>query len=99
MAQPDPTLWHVYRMLEFGDRVGYRQTVIDRLEHIPGADFARSYWRREFPALLSDRGFAPQALNPPRNKLERLISTREIDTLLRHPVTPDLEGVLERGEV
>ena len=57
------------------------------------------YWRREFPALLADRGYAAQALNPPRNKLERLISTREIDTLLRHPVTLDLEGILERGEV
>ena len=66
---------------------------------IAGSDFARHYWRREFPALLADRGFAAQALNPPRNKLERLISTREIDTLLRHPVTLDLEGILERGEV
>jgi hypothetical protein len=93
-----PTLWHVYRMLDFGDSP-YRETVIRRLEQVPGADFARHYWRREFPALLSDRGFAAQALNPPRNKLERLISTREIDTLLRHPVTLDLEGAIERGEV
>jgi hypothetical protein len=49
--------------------------------------------------LVSDRGYAAQALNPPRNKLERLISTREIDTLLRHPYSLDLEGILERGEV
>ena len=54
---------------------------------VPGSDFARDYWRREFPALIGDRGFAAQALNPPRNKLERLISTRETDILLRHPVT------------
>src|SRR5207237_7351417 len=46
-----------------------------------------------------DRGFAAQALNPARNKLERLISTHEIDTLLRHPVTLDLDGMLERGEI
>ena len=26
---------------------------LDRLEQIPGADFARYYWRREFPALLA----------------------------------------------
>ena len=48
---------------------------------------------------MVDRGYAAQALNPPRNKLERLISTSEIDTLLRHPVGIDLQGVLERGEV
>jgi hypothetical protein len=54
---------------------------------------------REFPALISDKGYAAQALNPPRNKIERLISTREIDTLLRHPARLDLEGILERGEV
>ena len=74
-------------------------SVVRRLAAIHGADFARAYWRREFPALIADRGYAAQALNPPRNKLERLISTREIDTLLRHPVTLDLEGILERGEV
>jgi hypothetical protein len=99
MAEPEPTLWHVYRMLEFGDRSDYRQSVVDRLQRIPGADFARNYWRREFPALLSDRGFAAQALNPPRNKIERLISTRETDLLLRHPQQIDLAAVIERGEV
>jgi hypothetical protein len=97
-VEREPTLWHVYRMLDFGDS-RYRQSVVRRLRGIPSADFARRYWRREFPALISDRGFAAQALNPSRNKLERLISTREIDTLLRHPVTLDLEGILERGEV
>jgi hypothetical protein len=93
-----PTLWHVYRLLESRDSP-YRESVARRLAQIPGNDFARHYWRREFPALIGDRGFAAAALNPPRNKLERLISTREIDTLLRHPVTLDLEGILERGEV
>jgi hypothetical protein len=99
MVEPKPTLWHVYRMLEFGARADYRQSVIERLERVRGADFARSYWRREFPALLSDRGYAAQALNPPRNKIERLISTRETDLLLRHPQQIDLAGVIERGEV
>ena len=93
-----PTLWHVYRLLDF-TQSPYRAAVVRRLEHVPGADFARHYWRREFPALISDHRFAAQALNPPRNKLERMMSTREIDTLLRHPVTLDIEGVLERGEV
>jgi hypothetical protein len=63
------------------------------------AEFARRYWQREFPSLIKDRGYAAQALNPPRNKIERLISTREIDTVLRHPVNLDLEGILRRGEV
>jgi hypothetical protein len=93
-----PTLWHVYRLLDF-TQSPYRTSVVRRLERVPGSGFARHYWRREFPALLSDHRFAAQALNPPRNKLERLISTHEIDTLLRHPMTLDLEGILERGEV
>jgi hypothetical protein len=93
-----PTLWHVYAMLDFGESA-YRRTVVRRLRNTPGAEFAHQYWRREFPALLKDRGFAAQALNPARNKLERLISTREIDTLLRHPATLDLEGILERREI
>ncbi len=94
-----PTFWHVYRMLDFQAESPYRQRVVESLEGVAGTDFARSYWRREFPALLGDRGFAAQALNPPRNKIERLISTSEIDLLLRHPVAIDLAGIIERGEV
>ncbi len=97
-VEPGPTLWHVHRMLEHGQS-DYRASVIERLTPIKSAVFARNYWDRDFPALLADRGYAAQALNPPRNKLERLISTREIDTLLRHPVTLDLERILEGGEV
>ncbi|MDP9223228.1 MAG: type IV secretion system DNA-binding domain-containing protein, partial [Actinomycetota bacterium] len=98
-VEPSPTLWHVYAMLAFGQTSSYRATVVPRLETIDGLEFAQNYWQNEFPALVSDRGYAAQALNPPRNKLERLISTREIDTLLRHPFSLHLEGVLERGEV
>lgn len=97
-VEVQPTLWHVYRMLDFGNS-NYRRRVVARLRKIPGADFAWAYWKREFPALLNDRGYAAQALNPPRNKLERLISTREIDTLLRHPHGLDLAAILQRGEV
>ena len=93
-----PTLWHVYRMLDV-EASHYRESVVRRLDGIAGAEFARAYWDLQFPALVADRGYAAQALNPPRNKLERLISTQEIDTLLRHPVTVDLEGVLDRGEI
>jgi hypothetical protein len=98
-VEPNPTLWHVYRMLELGGQADYRDSVVQRLESVPGNDFARNYWHRDFPALLGDRGFAAQALNPPRNKLERLISTRETDILLRHPQCIDLADVIERGEV
>lgn len=97
-VEPEPTLWHVYRMLDFGNS-NYRRRTVGRLRKVPGADFAWSYWNREFPALIKDRGYAAQALNPPRNKIERLISTREIDTVLRHPHALDLAGILERGEV
>jgi hypothetical protein len=98
-VEAEPTLWHVYRMLELGGASDYRDQVVLRLDRVPGSDFARSYWRRDFPALIGDKGWAAQALNPPRNKLERLISTRETDVLLRHPVTLDLAGVIERGEL
>ena len=97
--EPEPTLWHVYAMLDFAGASSYRERAIPRLDAVQGADFARNYWHNEFPALVGDRGWAAQALNPPRNKLERLISTREIDTLLRHPHAIDLDEILERGEI
>ena len=86
-------------MLDFGDsHVPRKRRRAPRQDRRAPTSRAH-YWHREFPALVADRGYAAQALNPPRNKLERLISTREIDTLLRHPVTLDLEGILERGEI
>jgi hypothetical protein len=97
-AIPEPTLWHAYRMLEFGDSA-FRDRVVAALDAVEGTDFARGYWRRDFPALAGDRGFAAAALNPPRNKLERLISTAQTDVLLRHPVSLDLATIVERGEV
>src|SRR3954467_9777075 len=97
-VEPDPTLWHVYRLLDV-TASPYREHVVHRLSGVSGAEFARAYWAIQFPALIADRRYAAQALNPPRNKLERLISTREIDTLLRHPHALDLTGILERGEV
>jgi hypothetical protein len=98
-VEPDPTLWHVYRMLDFRGQAHYRETVIHRLETLPGSDFALNYWRREFPALIENKGFAAPALNPPRNKLERLISTRETDLLLRHPNQLSLADVLQQAQV
>lgn len=98
-VEPEPTLWHVYKMLDFAKTSVYRLSVVRRLEATDGAEFALNYWRNDFPALVADRGYAAQSLNPPRNKLERLISTREIDTLLRHPHGLDLDGILDRGEI
>jgi len=98
LIEPKPTLWHVYRMLGIGNSK-YRAKVVNALRDRSDAQFAKGYWQREFPALTTDRGYAAQALNPPRNKIERLISTREIDTLLRHPVALDLDGILHRGEI
>ena len=98
LVEPQPTLWHVYRMLDVRQSE-YRDIVVGRLEGRDDADFARSYWDVQFPDLVADRGYAAQALNPPRNKIERLISTREIDTVLRHPFGLDLDAILEGGEV
>jgi hypothetical protein len=98
LVEPHPTLWHVYRMLDVRGSE-YRDIVLGRLEGRDDADFARSYWDVQFPDLVADRGYAAQALNPPRNKIERLISTREIDTVLRHPFGLDLDAILESGEV
>src|SRR3954449_13244586 len=47
-VEVEPTLWHVYRMLDFGES-SYRRSVVRRLRGRPEADFARRYWRREFP--------------------------------------------------
>jgi len=99
MVEQRPTFWHVYRMFDFDPNAAYRRRVVAALQRTSGSDFASTYWRREFPALLSNRGFAVAGLNPPRNKIERLISTPELDTLLRHPVALDLAGVVERREV
>ena len=98
LIEPKPTLWHVYRMLAIGNSK-YRAKVVNALHDRTDAQFAKGYWQREFPALIADRGYAAQALNPPRNKIERLISTKEVDTLLRHPVPLDLDGVVRRGEI
>jgi hypothetical protein len=98
LVEPEPTLWHVYRMLDVGDGE-YREIALERLVGINDAEFARSYWDVQFPDLVAERGYAAQALNPPRNKIERLISTREIDTVLRHPVGLDLDAILENREV
>lgn len=98
-VEEKPTLWHVYRMLDLNPDAEYRATVVARLDEVPGSDFARQYWHHDFPALIGNKGWAGQALNPPRNKLERLIATRETDVLLRHPVGVDLAQVIERGEV
>ena len=97
-VEANPTLWHVYAMLDHAGS-GYRDRVVQALNNLEGTDFALRYWNREFPALISDKGFAAQALNPPRNKLQRLLSTHDIDIVLRHPMTVDLEGIIDRGEV
>jgi hypothetical protein len=62
-------------------------------------DFARYYWRREFPELLRDRSRTLEVLDPPLNKLRRLLSTAQVDVVLRHPHSLDIEGAIARGEV
>jgi hypothetical protein len=77
----------------------YRERVLARLAGLPGTDFALYYWRREFPELLGDKGRANEVLEAPLNKIRRLISTPEVDVVLRHPYSIDIEGAIRRGEV
>jgi hypothetical protein len=93
-----PTVWDVYRMLSPGDP-GYRERALTQLDQIEGMDFARYYWRREFPELLRDRSRTLEVLDPPLNKLRRLLSTPQVDVVLRHPYSLDIEGAIARGEV
>jgi hypothetical protein len=92
-----PTVWDVYRMLSPGDN-SYREQALRRLAGVPGMDFALHYWRREFPELLKDRSRTLEVLDPPLNKLRRLLSTPQVDVVLRHPSSLDIEGAIARGE-
>ena len=94
-----PTVWDVYRMLSPGDST-YREQALTRLDQVPGMDFARYYWRREFPELLRDRSRTLEVLDPPLNKLRRLLSTPQVDVVLRHPYSLDIEGAIatRRGD-
>jgi hypothetical protein len=97
-AEQRPTTWHIYRMLSPAGGA-YRERVLARLAGQPGTDFALYYWRREFPELLGDKGRANEVLEAPLNKIRRLISTPEVDVVLRHPYSIDIEGAIRRGEV
>lgn len=97
-AEQQPTSWHVYRMLSPAGGA-YRDHVLARLAGLPGTDFALHYWRCEFPELLGDKGRANEVLEAPLNKIRRLISTPEVDVVLRHPYSIDIEGAIRRGEV
>jgi TraM recognition site of TraD and TraG len=97
-VESSPTVWDVYRMLSPGD-ASYRQWALARLDAIPGMDFASYYWRREFPELLRDRSRTLEVLDPPLNKLRRLLSTPQVDVVLRHPCSLDIEGAIANGEV
>jgi hypothetical protein len=97
-VEPRPTVWDVYRMLSPGD-AAYRDRALTRLDQLPGMDFARYYWRREFPELLRDRSRTLEVLDPPLNKLRRLLSTTQVDVVLRHPYSLDIEGAIARAEV
>jgi hypothetical protein len=93
-----PTVWDVYRMLSPGD-ASYRDRALCRLDRIAGMDFARYYWRRKFPELLRDGSRTLEVLDPPLNKLRRLLSTAQVDVVLRHPCSLDIEGAIARAEV
>jgi hypothetical protein len=91
----DATVQHVYQM--FSTSTAYRDRVIAALTGRPELAFVHRYWAEEFPALIGDKSFAATRLDPPKNKLSRLITG--IDLALRHPNQLDIDGIVERGEV
>lgn len=95
-----PTLWHMLELLS-PRREGYRERVAERLAARPEHAALLRYWGTTFPELWQDatRGQLGMALDAPRNKLERLITTIEVDKALRHPFAIDLRRVIQNREV
>lgn len=97
-VEQTPTLWHMQELLS-PRRVDYRKRTVERLRRIPGMTEAALYWGTTFPEMWMDgRTQMTPALNAPRNKIERLISTPSVDMVLRHPCELDISRVIrERG--
>lgn len=95
-----PTLWHMLELLS-PRRDEYRERVTERLATQPEHAALLRYWGTSFPELWSDatRGQLGMALDAPRNKLERLITTVEVDKALRHPFALDLRRVIRDRQV
>ena len=72
-VEREPTLWHVYRMLDVRRLALPRAASCARLDADRRAPTSRATTGgASSPPCSRDRGYAAQALNPPRNKLERL---------------------------
>jgi len=99
-VEPRPTLWHMLELLS-PRRAEYRERVTERLAGQPEHAALLRYWGRSFPELWEDatRGQLGMALDAPRNKLERLITTVEVDKALRHPFPIDMRGVIRERQV
>ncbi len=97
-VEDTPTLNHVYSLLDT-ENDDYRNRVVHALKKRPDSQFLYDYWDKEFPSLISNNRFAVERLNPPRNKLQRILSVSSIDTLLRHPRQIDLDSIIENKEV
>jgi hypothetical protein len=95
-----PTLWHMLELLS-PRRDEYRERVTERLAARPEQAALLRYWGTSFPELWQDatRGQLGMALDAPRNKLERLITTVEVDKALRHPFPIDLRRVIRERQV
>lgn len=99
-VEEEPSFWHMHELLE-PRRREYRDRVVARLQQRGGMAALAMYWATTLPDMWEDatRGQMSMALDAPRNKLERLITTEEVDKLLRHPVSIDLWDVIRRREV
>lgn len=89
------TLQHMYELL--GRDNAYRAHVVTALAGREDLAQVHLFWNDEFPDLVGERRFSAERLDPPRNKLARLIAG--LDVALRHPCALDIDGVIDRREV
>lgn len=98
-VEDEPTLHHVYRMLDPSDS-GYRAWVVRELAHHPEATFIADFWGREFAArAVGNARFLSEIMEAPRNKLSRFLGVPSLSYLISHPVQIDLAGILDRREI
>lgn len=89
------TLRHMYELFSRDKR--YRAHVVTALRAREELQDVHLFWHNEFPDLVGERRFNAEGLDPPRNKLARLIAG--LDVALRHPFALDIDGIVERREV
>ena len=99
-VEPEPTLWHVYRMLDFGDVALPRQGRRDASRPIAGADFATALLAARVPG--PDR--RPRLRRAGAQPAAQQARAADLHARDRHAAAPPRhrstsKAILERGEV